>query len=59
MTDLRTKLERALDNAWSDREAILDGVETSGGMGLGGNVEPARALERPVVGAWKGLARLV
>lgn len=55
----RDKLARALDNAWSDRETILDGVESSGGMGLGGDATAARALERPVVAPWKGLARLV
>ncbi|KLT46470.1 IkappaB kinase complex, IKAP component [Cutaneotrichosporon oleaginosum] len=56
---LRAKLARALDNAWSDRETILEGVETSGGNGLGGNATAARALERPIVAPWKGLARLV
>ncbi|GMK55839.1 hypothetical protein CspeluHIS016_0208950 [Cutaneotrichosporon spelunceum] len=56
---LRDKLARALDNAWSDRETILDGVESSGGMGLGGDVTAARALERPVMAPWKGLSRLV
>ncbi len=56
---LREKLARALDDAWSDRESILDGVESSGGNGLGGDATAARALERPTVGPWKGLARLV
>lgn len=59
MIELRSKLVRALDDAWADRESILDEVVSSGGMGLGGDVTPARALERPTVAPWKGLARLV
>lgn len=57
--DLRLKLTNALDAVWTDRDAILDEVEASGGMGLGGNVAPARALERPAVAPWKGLGRLL
>ncbi|WOO84954.1 Elongator complex protein 1 [Vanrija pseudolonga] len=56
---IRKRLESSLDDAWADRPAILDGVESSGGMGLGGDVGPARALVRPSVGAWVGLGRLV
>lgn len=56
---LRAQLETALDEAWADRDLILDGVESSGGMGLGGNAAPARELVRPTVAAWVGLGRLI
>ena len=55
----RSKLTAALDAAWADRSTILDTVVSSGCMGLGGNVDPARALERPEVKAWSGVAHLV
>jgi hypothetical protein len=56
---LRARMATALDEAWKDRGEILDGVVASGGAGLGGNVEPARALERVDVKPWNGVGRLV
>lgn len=55
----RQKLAESLDNAWRDREAILQETKDSGGMGLGGDVKKAREEVRPEVKVWKGLGVLV
>ena len=57
---LRSKLANALEEAWRDREEILDGVEESGGMGLDGGtgLEKARESVIPMVVEWKGLGVL-
>jgi elongator complex protein 1 len=57
----RNKLARAIDEAWVDRQVILDGVTESGGMGLdgGAGLEKARESVKGVVAEWKGLAALV
>jgi elongator complex protein 1 len=57
--DFRQKLASALDDAWRDREAILQETEDSGGMGLGGDVKKAKEEVRPEVKGWKGLGVLV
>ncbi|ORY20535.1 putative Pol II transcription elongation factor [Naematelia encephala] len=55
---LRTKLAQSLSEAWKDREEVLDSVEASGGMGLSGEIDKARAVEKPEVEAWIGLGVL-
>lgn len=57
--DLRRQLTEAIANAWRDRESILVAVVESGGIGLGGDATQARALIRPTLGEWKGVALLI
>jgi len=54
----REKLRNAIETGWRDREALLLGVIESGGTGLGGNVDKAREVVKPVVAEWKGLGVL-
>lgn len=56
--DFRKKLDEAIEDSWRDREAVLSGVVESGGMGLGGSVEKAREVVKPVVSDWRGLGAL-
>lgn len=56
----RRKLADSLEDVWSDRAAIVDAAEESGGDAFnGGDYAKARALERPAVKAWSGLGRLL
>ena len=57
----RKKLSDAIDEAWVDRQAILDGVTESGGMGLdgGAGLEKAQEAAKGSVAQWKGLGALV
>ena len=58
VVSLRAKLNKALDEAWKDRPAGLREAEESGGMGFQGDTTAAKALEKPVVVAWRGLGPL-
>ena len=57
----RLKLQKSIDEAWIDREMIIDGVTESGGMGLdgGAGLEKARDAVKSVVAEWKGVGALV
>ena len=59
VTNLRSSLSVSIEEAWRDRDLILEGVVESGGMGLGG--DPSKSLEavRPIMTDWKGLGVLV
>lgn len=58
--DLRRKLQKSIDDAWVDRETILEGVVESGGMGLdgGAGLDKAREAVKGTVAEWKGLGVL-
>lgn len=53
-------MKSAIEEAWRDRQEILEGVVESGGMGLNGgeDVEKAKGMVRPVVDVWKGVGVL-
>lgn len=58
VTNLRLALSVSIEEAWRDRDLILEGVVASGGMGLGG--DPSKSLEAvmPIMTEWKGLGVL-
>lgn len=58
--EFRLKLQKSIDEAWEDRETILQGVTESGGMGLdgGAGLEKAREAVKGIVAEWKGLGVL-
>jgi hypothetical protein len=57
---LRMKLSKGLEDAWSDRTEVLDGVTESGGMGLegGAGLQKAQEAVPATVSAWSGLGVL-
>lgn len=58
VTNLRSSLSVSIQEAWRDRDLMLEGVVASGGMGLGG--DPSKSLEAvmPIMTEWKGLGVL-